>query len=647
MRLHTLLFVAVLVLLPAVAHGQVEENIQSSGVPLPDAFSGAPLKQQSGLKTETSGLRTELNAMKWIDGSIAYTQTMNCLHGYAENNTGAYAGYYGDDQATFPRVGDVYYTHGVIYGLGNPCSGNYVVTELALPANTYLAISAQNPVLCYYQNTQGIWSQNTTNCPQTATQGTYGYRFTPTNNNNYPWPLAQGAAWEIRVPVYSTATMSGISTNSYIKWPMQSIDGVYNQWAHPQIGVFVASNTPSITYPTPSSTSITDTTVRNNANVFNNYTAGNVYFDIGTTTAYGTTSSPVAVPDTWSSGAYYMDWGSLTPGTTYHWRARFVSSAGATTTGANQTFTTTGTAPVVRVRGDFNADGRADLLWRNGGAAQTALWQMNGLTVSTSAYLPAAAPEWAVAGVAHFNLNSYSDILWRNTSTGEVVIWMMNGAAIDTSGSVATPPPAWNIEGVGDFNGDTIADILLRNSNTSEAVVWLMNGAFGIASAASVASPSSQWSVQGVGDFNGDGRTDILWRNSSTSEAWVWLMNGAAIGSTGYVASPSSAWSVKGVGDFSGDGKADIAWRNSSTNEVAVWTMNGTSIAGAGYVATPPPVWDLRAVGDFDGNARADMMWRNTSSGENVIWLMNGLTIGSTGYIPTLADQNWTVVGPR
>ena len=296
-------------------------------------------------------------------------------------------------------------------------------------------------------------------------------------------------------------------------------------------------------------------------------------------------------------------------------------------------------------RGDFDADSRSDLLWRNQPEGATAVWLMNGLTITATGYLTPVVSSWSIVGVDDFNGDGRSDILWRNTS-GEVALWLMDGFTIIGGGSIGVPSSDWVLQGVGDFDGNGKADILWRNSGTSEAVVWMMDGTT-IVSAGSVASPSSEWSVQGVGDFNGDARTDILWRNSASNEAWAWLMDGAAIGRTGYVASPPPIWVVKGVGDFSGDSRADILWRNTDTNQVVVWVMNGTAISSTGYVATPPSMWDIRSVGDYDGDSRADMMWRNTDTGENVLWLMNGTSISSSGYLPTVADQNWTVAGPR
>jgi hypothetical protein len=47
---------------------------------------------------------------------------------------------------------------------------------------------------------------------------------------------------------------------------------------------------------------------------------------------------------------------------------------------------------------DFNADGRADLVWRNDAIGQTAIWTMNGTAVTLSVVV-FGDPQWAVANV--------------------------------------------------------------------------------------------------------------------------------------------------------------------------------------------------------------------------------------------------------
>src|SRR5437879_7826427 len=102
---------------------------------------------------------------------------------------------------------------------------------------------------------------------------------------------------------------------------------------------------------------------------------------------------------------------------------------------------------------------------------------MNGTTTTGGSLRTQADLNWQVAGVGDFNGDGRADILWRNSSTGENYVWLMNGTTITGKGSVRTEPDLnWQVAGVGDFNGDGTADILWRYSSTGENYVYLMNG---------------------------------------------------------------------------------------------------------------------------------------------------------------------------
>jgi hypothetical protein len=133
-------------------------------------------------------------------------------------------------------------------------------------------------------------------------------------------------------------------------------------------------------------------------------------------------------------------------------------------------------------RFDFNGDGKSDILWRDTSIGQNGIWLMNGSTLNSSSYITsvsAATPGWTIAGVGDFNGDGKSDILWRDTSTGQNGIWLMDGFTVTSSSyitSVSVATPGWIIAGVGDFNGDGKSDILWRNTSTGQNRIWLMNG---------------------------------------------------------------------------------------------------------------------------------------------------------------------------
>jgi sRNA-binding regulator protein Hfq len=126
--------------------------------------------------------------------------------------------------------------------------------------------------------------------------------------------------------------------------------------------------------------------------------------------------------------------------------------------------------------GDFDGDGKADILWRNDATGDVAIFLMNGLTIADSRVVTTINSAWSIVGAGDFDGDGKTDILWHNAATGEVAIFLMNGSAILGSRVVSTINPAWSIVGVGDFDGDGKADILWRNMGTGDNAVFLMDG---------------------------------------------------------------------------------------------------------------------------------------------------------------------------
>ena len=173
---------------------------------------------------------------------------------------------------------------------------------------------------------------------------------------------------------------------------------------------------------------------------------------------------------------------------------------------------------------------------------------MSGTTVLPSSALITAIGDtnWKVAGVGDFDGDGKSDILWRNSSNGQNAIWFMNGTTVLPSSTAITPiaDTTWNVVGIGYFDGDNKSDVLWRNSVSGQNAIWFMNGAT-VASGGFLTTIADQnWKAAEVADFDGDGKSDILWRNTSNGQNGIWLMTGTVILSSGALPTLDPTWVV-------------------------------------------------------------------------------------------------------
>ncbi len=113
--------------------------------------------------------------------------------------------------------------------------------------------------------------------------------------------------------------------------------------------------------------------------------------------------------------------------------------------------------------------------------------------------------DWEVADTGDFNGNGRDDILWRR-SDGMVSVW--DDGQIGLAHWIDLIPTDWQIAGTGDFNGNGRDDILWRRSDGMVSV-W-DDGQIGLAHWIDLIP--TDWQIAGIGDFNGNGRDDILWR---------------------------------------------------------------------------------------------------------------------------------------
>ena len=302
--------------------------------------------------------------------------------------------------------------------------------------------------------------------------------------------------------------------------------------------------------------------------------------------------------------------------------------------------------------GDFNGDGRADALWRSeGGSVTDWLGQASGGFVGNDANLFVSVPaSWTVVGRGDFNGDGRDDIVWRNDN-GAVTDWLAtsNGALVGNDANLFTPvPTSWQVVGTGDFNGDGRSDLLWRNDNGT-VTDWLANARGGFAGndANLFTLIPASWHVVATGDVNGDGRADVVWRNDDGRVTdWLGTTSGGFVSNDGAaMQSVSGDWNIVGAGDINGDGRADLIWRNDN-GAVTQWLANSAGgFASAQLPVTNVPVsWQLVSAGDYNGDHRTDLLWRN-DSGTLTDWLgqANGTFVSNDANAAINVPVNWHV----
>jgi hypothetical protein len=285
--------------------------------------------------------------------------------------------------------------------------------------------------------------------------------------------------------------------------------------------------------------------------------------------------------------------------------------------------------PPVLARNDFNGDHRSDVLWRGAdGTVRDWLGQNNGAFTGNTPNLNITVDNsWHIAGTGDFNGDGRVDILWRHDD-GTVRDWLgqTNGGFTGNVGNLnLTVPTDWNIVGIGDFNGDGRSDILWQHDNGTVRD-WLgqANGGFVGNTANLNINPGPGWHVAGTGDFNGDGVSDILWHNDGGFvREWLGQEEYGGFGDNveNVNINTGTSWHVVGTGDFNGDGRSDILWRGDD-GTVREWLgqPNGGFVGNTAHVnVNPGAEWHVVAIGDFTGDVIDDILWQK-NDGTVIQW---------------------------
>ena len=265
-----------------------------------------------------------------------------------------------------------------------------------------------------------------------------------------------------------------------------------------------------------------------------------------------------------------------------------------------------GLAPVALAGGDFNGDGKLDVVAVSSGSSDVAvlLGDGAGAFAQPTFYTVGTRPEWVATG--DFNHDGKSDIVVVNNGSQSVSVLLS-----DSAGSFAVTNYAVGIEphsvAVGDFNADGNPDLAVTNGYSGTVSILAGNAQGGFATTATIGVSGT--SVVAVADFNRDGRPDLAVAGRGTSAVGVLLNDGTGgFGAPTYVNTGSYNVQSVFVGDLNNDGNSDM---------VVTHYVSGRDLMllfGDGHGGFGPPVQlpsgynpTLVAVGDFNADGQTDL----------------------------------------
>jgi FG-GAP-like repeat/Abnormal spindle-like microcephaly-assoc'd, ASPM-SPD-2-Hydin len=266
-------------------------------------------------------------------------------------------------------------------------------------------------------------------------------------------------------------------------------------------------------------------------------------------------------------------------------------------------------SPITAAQGDFNGDGKVDMVAANWQGDSLSIFLGNGDgTYQTPETISLAGVSALPIGlvVGDFNNDGKTDIAVGYESGTGVSVLLGNGDGTFQAPQVTAAGDDSYALAVGDFNGDGLLDMAVSNYSEGTVNILLGKGDGTFQTAVSIPTTSSgNWFIQ-VADLNGDGKLDLVTCDYEGVNISVLLGNGDGTFQSGVTYTTGQTVVGVAIGDFDGDGKLDlIASSDSDTNAYLLLGNGDGTFQGATAIAVGASNQEI-ASGDFNNDGKLD-----------------------------------------